>query len=307
MIRSRFGPHPRAPGFTLIELLVVIAIIAILIGLLLPAVQKVREAAARMKCGNNLKQMGIACHAYHDANGFMPPGGFSPWDAYGSWPMRILPYIEQDNLAKLNPNNNNADPLRYKGVPLYNCPSRRPTQPVANQGGRYLMDYAAATPAQIGNYNGWDQFWYGDTWGGQSGTWSNNVYHGVIARGGQWGSQWYGSKVTMVSISDGTANTLMISEKRLDTRNYFSGDWHDDAGWGDGWDPDVIRYTGQAIGRNPQRDAQGVSGYDFGSVHPSGIVALMADGSVRTISYSVDPATFNALGTRDGGEVLGNF
>src|SRR3954451_4463452 len=94
-------------GFTLIELLVVIAIIAILIGLLLPAVQKVREAAARAKCSNNLKQYALACHTYHDVNNVFPPGGKinanGNWDEKGSWQVYILPYMEQDPMFKSIP------------------------------------------------------------------------------------------------------------------------------------------------------------------------------------------------------------
>ncbi|MFO0927578.1 MAG: DUF1559 domain-containing protein [Gemmataceae bacterium] len=268
-------------GFTLIELLVVIAIIAILIGLLLPAVQKVREAAARLQCNNHLKQIGLALHNFHDSQGGFPDGGTVPWGKDG-WCWQILPYIEQDNTRKLGAA---AEQISIK---IFYCPSRRMN---AYQAGRALNDYAAATPADAPN--SWDQFWYGETWTVPA----NANYKGVIVRKNP-----ASGKVTFTTISDGTSNTMVISEKQLNPANYLTGDWHDDQGWIDGWDPDTIRYTGYLP--LPDKSYGPNGGYLFGSSHVSGINALMGDGAVRPIRYEVNATIFNNLGDRRDGQTI---
>jgi prepilin-type N-terminal cleavage/methylation domain-containing protein len=126
---SQQPSRPRRPAFTLIELLVVIAIIAVLIGLLMPAVQKAREAASRIQCANNLKQIGLAMHLYHDARRRLPPSRASMLEA-PSWAWLILPQLEQDNLYRLWDYPKDAlyqaplDALASQ-VPVYYCPSRR--------------------------------------------------------------------------------------------------------------------------------------------------------------------------------------
>jgi prepilin-type N-terminal cleavage/methylation domain-containing protein/prepilin-type processing-associated H-X9-DG protein len=295
-VRSR-----RRSAFTLIELLVVIAIIAVLIGLLLPAVQKVRAAAARASCSNNLHQIGVAIHSYIDANDQrFPLGGTVPWGgsnpsptaaaqtpqamAYNcSWAYQILPYIEGDNIARQNYGAAEQSPVK-----IYNCPGRR--GPTFSPYGTYLMDYAAATPGD--GPNTWDQYWYGNTWTLPPWPGTPPNYRGCIVRRTMPNTT--GIVVTQVTNGNGTANTVLVSEKRLNVNNYQTGDWHDDQGWIDGWDPDVVRYGAL----QPAKDSASVSGYEFGSAHDTGMNVCFADASVRFINYNVNLAVFNAACNR---------
>lgn len=288
----------RRQAFTLVELLVVIAIIGILVALLLPAIQAAREAARRTQCTNQLKQIGLAIQTHHDTWEWLPSGGTVPWagitlSAGGvgtptdaktqgvSWAYQILPYFEQQQLMD---STNDVSVLAQKAVNYYFCPSRRR---IARQGVNVLMDYASATPAN--SPNSWDQYWYGQIWTVPT----DSQYWGAITRTGT-----QGSPVGLNAIADGTSNTLLVSEKRLNKQNYGIGDWHDDRGWTDGWDPDVVRYTGY----RPQPDPlSGASGYEFGSAHPGGIVAVMCDGATRNIRYEIDATIFNNVGHRENG------
>jgi prepilin-type N-terminal cleavage/methylation domain-containing protein/prepilin-type processing-associated H-X9-DG protein len=300
-------PNRRRPGFTLIELLVVIAIIAILIGLLLPAVQKIREAANRMSCSNNLKQLGLAMHNYNDVNGAFPfedgPGGVTATTPPSIY-VQILPYIEQDNLYKQMDgqagggitnwigNQTLANAVRIKN---FLCPSRR-----GGSAGLGKVDYAGAynggvSEAEITNF-----------------TSDATTYQTILNT--------QGVSLGIVTAAAGTANTLLLGHKILRPANYGgqpstlaspcpAGTSCKDLGWAvtlknqTGYDH--MRWCDTYAGgsnahRGVYKDDNQVDENHFGGPHPAGCPMLFADGSVRMYlygysSYGNDDATLQAL------------
>jgi prepilin-type N-terminal cleavage/methylation domain-containing protein/prepilin-type processing-associated H-X9-DG protein len=322
MVLSHWSRPVRSRAFTLIELLVVIAIIAILIGLLLPAVQKIREAANRMKCTNNLKQIGLGLHNYHDTQGTLPSGHVETnTQYYTGWAIELLPYIEQDNLYKqYNQTLTNQDPANQAfcktPVKTYMCPTdlraatgqpRLPETIAPNGNGNSNTFYSSSSyrcMTGIGDANSTNTF---------AGFWNEvqtalSVHpngKGAFHGDGQSGL----TPETLASFLDGTSNTIVVGERHTKThftRGPFWADTFNLYSAGASWP-----YSASMI---PDYDlcASQINSnfckYGWGSLHAGGqINFLFGDGHVRPISQTIDMNTFMALSTIAGGEVLPNF
>jgi prepilin-type N-terminal cleavage/methylation domain-containing protein len=314
--------RPR-PAFTLIELLVVIAIIAILIGLLLPAVQKVREAAARIQCANNLKQLALAVHAYHDARKTLPPDNIFSYDPTGpnwSWLANMLPMIEANNLyvaANIPRNNINQSLAQIVlTVPVFQCPS----DDDASRGPRsYPANFDMLDPKlgpltyEVTSYRGnIGSNWGGgppgsSLWWGTDPQWCNpdpnnsnpaTTYDGCAAGNGVIFETNRPLRIT--DVRDGTSNTIMIGEA-LTGKDYQNSWCHmDNAIATCAYPPNA---KSPVTGKDYPPD-QWWNRYAFTSNHTGGVQFALADGSVRFIADTVPLDVFRALGTRAGGEVV---
>jgi type II secretory pathway pseudopilin PulG len=312
----------------LIELLVVIAIIAILIGLLVPAVQKVRASADALRCQNNLKQMALACNNHLATHKFFPTGGWgwfwigTPGRGYGKaqtggWLYNILAYCEKKDLRDLGLSKTGTDfrndmiTLLQTPVPLYACPARRLPGPYPNSfsysfksgdGAQKVVTVTAKVMARTdyaANAGSTGTIECGEgpgslTAGDNPTFWNSGSYkagemcNGII---------YQRSTVRIKHITRGTSNVYLIGERYMNPNNYYNGqDPSDNEAMYVGFDNDIYR----ASTATPLYDKKGVSYHDrWGSNHPAGIYMSYCDGSVRSIEYSVNPAVFKQGGNRD--------
>ena len=317
----QFVRNPRRPGFTLVELLVVIAIIGVLVALLLPAVQAAREAARRMSCGNNLKQLGLAAQNFHDVRGFLPPSRldqFNPntGDTFDgvTWAVLIMPYMEQGNFYSLwditksytvHPVTTTKQP-----VPAYFCPSRRrPMTAFSNDnpsgalsdfascGGRGPNDNVPASGVPNQNARG----------AMMCARWVLNSTNTQLV-------EWQGL-IRMATITDGTSNTLLFGDKQVrrttvfgraeDRSVYTSSNLNNSRRFAgidrsDGSQYKLDGYTQAEI-------TQMIDNRAFGSWHPGVVQFVFCDGSVHGLKRQIDLNVLGRLAERDDGEAVGDY
>jgi prepilin-type N-terminal cleavage/methylation domain-containing protein/prepilin-type processing-associated H-X9-DG protein len=317
-------------AFTLVELLVVIAIIGVLVALLLPAVQTAREAARRSQCQNNLKQIGLAMHNYEDTFKALP-GGVGRWGCcWGTWQVRVLPFMEQKNLSDLyqNSDGNDATGIRYGAAPnstnvttkrikSLTCPSDKPNAPISN-----ITNHNYAV--NFGNTSFFQATLSGVPFLGAP----FRAYPGSTSDDGPINSAQvatfvnvYGVPVRLAEITDGTSNTLMIAEVRQGQGNDLRGFtwWGGASGIVTSFPPNTSLQDAVTGGNcqnnlltNPPCNALPATQtaprrMAARSRHPSGVQVTYCDGHVAFVPNTINFNLWQAIGSAHGGESVGDL